>query len=86
MPSIVGFLVRRSGGWETLHAPASGDRHEELGSKLPLDNPSDCRDSLVRALGGVFGARMSANRARELLITLMWIGFGALALVVVANA
>lgn len=85
MQSIVGFLVRRSGGWETLHAPASGDRHEELGSKLPLD-PSDCRDSLVRALGSVSGARMSANRAREMLITLMWIGFGALALVVVANA
>ncbi|MEQ1811799.1 MAG: hypothetical protein ABL889_17865 [Terricaulis sp.] len=42
--------------------------------------------SLVRALGSVFGARMSANRAREMLITLMWIGFGALALVVVANA
>jgi hypothetical protein len=26
MASIVGFFVKRSGGWEMLRAPASGDR------------------------------------------------------------
>ena len=89
---IVGFLARRSGGWETLHAPASETARENPSNPF-LSMAAYCfgRDRVVHARGGVWLRRNFvtgplSDRARSLLFTLMWAGFALAAWLIVTHA
>lgn len=58
--------------------------YEIVSSPIPLDRHNG-RDHVVCPMGGFLAAsaRMTGQSMRSLLTTLMWIGFGAVALAVV---
>jgi len=76
------FFGERSGGWERRRASASGLDHEECsGASLSLAVAGCWRDVVVFDLGCLFvrGEFLSGPRVQEILLTLMWLGFAAVA-------